>query len=333
MRHREDFPSEQEQFEVYRRLFRLAGRRPVVFRTVDLGADKPVEHMRFGPQINPSLGLRAHRLFRFHPELLITQIRALLRAASGDHRLRLMFPMLESIDQLRFVQSLVDKAIRSLVDEGTTFQNDFRQGVLVETPSAAWSFHRLLKEVDFASIGTNDLVQYLFAVERNTANVADLYLSEHPVVLQVIHHLTQIAADAGKPIFICGEMAADMSLLPVLVGLGLRDFSLAMGATAIAMRDLSGLNETACQRLAQQCLESDTVKDVQALLSKPHPQRETSQVVAEGDAVDPVCGMVVNINDTPYVFDAGKLSYYFCSRSCLDYFVNHSKHGGGTMPE
>lgn len=333
MRHREDFPSEQEQFTAYRRLFRLAGRRPVVFRTVDLGADKPVEHMRFGPQVNPSLGLRAHRLFRFHPELLITQIRALLRAASGDHRLRLMFPMLETIDQLRFVQSLVDKAIGSLIDEGATFQNNFRQGVLVETPSAAWSFHRLLKEVDFASIGTNDLVQYLFAVERNTANVADLYQSEHPVVLQVIHHLTQIAADAGKPIFICGEMAADMSLLPVLVGLGLRDFSLAMGTVAIAMRDLSGLDETACQRLARQCLESDTVKDVRALLNRPHPQSITSQVTTESDAVDPVCGMVVHSNDTPYVFDAGKLSYYFCSRSCLDYFVNHSKHGGGTMPE
>ena len=118
MRHREDFPSEQEQFTAYRRLFRLAGRRPVVFRTVDLGADKPVEHMRFGPQGNPSLGLRAHRLFRFHPELLITQVRALLRAASGGHHLWLMFPMLESIEQLRFVQSLVNEAIQSLINEG-----------------------------------------------------------------------------------------------------------------------------------------------------------------------------------------------------------------------
>ncbi len=333
MRYREDFPSEQEQFTAYRRLFRLAGRRPVVFRTVDLGADKPVEHMRFGPQVNPSLGLRAHRLFRFHPELLITQIRALLRAASGDHRLWLMFPMLETIDQLHFVQSLVDEAIQSLVNEGITFQSDFRQGVLVETPSAAWSFRRLLKEVDFASIGTNDLVQYLFAVERNTANVADLYQPEHPVVLEVIHHLTQIAADAGKPIFICGEMAADMSLLPVLVGLGLRDFSLSMGAAAIAVRDLSGLDETACRRLAQQCLAADTVNNVHTLLNRPDKQPVPSQVVAEGDVLDPVCGMVVHANDTPYAIDVGELSHYFCSRSCLNYFMDHLKQVNGTTSE
>lgn len=100
MRHRDDFPGEGEQYAAYRRLFELAGSRPVVFRTVDLGADKPVEHMRFGPQDNPCLGLRAHRLFRYHPEILITQIRSVLRAARGEHCLRLMFPMLESVEQL-----------------------------------------------------------------------------------------------------------------------------------------------------------------------------------------------------------------------------------------
>jgi phosphoenolpyruvate-protein kinase (PTS system EI component) len=192
--------------------------------------------MRFGPQDNPCLGLRAHRLFRYHPEILVTQIRAVLRAAYGEHCLRLMFPMLESIDQLRFVRGLVDLACLSLEAEGLPFQQNFLLGVLVETPSAAWSFERLLREVDFASVGTNDLVQYLFAVERNTANVADFYQPEHPVVLQIISDLAQQAADAGKPFAICGEVAADEAILPVLVGLGLRDFSVAPAVTSSVNR-------------------------------------------------------------------------------------------------
>ncbi len=237
LRYREDFPTEQEQFGVYRRLFGLAGNRPVVFRTLDLGADKPVEHMRFGPQENPCLGLRAHRLFRFHPEILVTQIRALLRAAHGGHGLRLMYPMIESIEQLRFVRGLVGTAMQSLAEEGLPFQRDFRQGVLIETPSAAWSFARLLEAVDFASVGTNDLVQYLFAVERNAANVADLYQPEHPVMLQVIQTLAEQAAAAGKPLSICGEMAADPAVLPVLVGLGVTDISVVASAGRSAATD------------------------------------------------------------------------------------------------
>jgi YHS domain-containing protein len=187
--------------------------------------------------------------------------------------------------------------------------------------------------VDFASIGTNDLVQYLFAVERNTANAADLYQPEHPVVFEVIHHLTQIAADAGKPIFICGEMAADTSLLPVLVGLGLRHFSLSMSAAAIAVRDLSRLNEVSCQQLAKQCLAVDTVKDVYALLNRPDQQCVSPRVAAEGDVVDPVCGMVVHSNDTPYAIDVEELSHYFCSRSCLNFFVDHLEQLKETAPE
>ena len=325
MRHREDFPSEQEQFAEYARLFELAGQRPVVFRTADLGADKPVEHMRLGPQDNPYLGLRAHRLFRFHPGILVTQIRAVLRAACGDHRLHLMFPMLETIDQLRFVQGLVKQAIQSLTEEGMPFQRHFRQGVLVETPSAAWSFKRLLGEVDFASIGTNDLVQYLFAVERNTANVADLYQPEHPVVLEVIHHLARQAADAGKPLSICGEMAADSSMLPVLVGLGMRNLSVAPGNAVPAQRDLAVLDETTCRRLAEQCLKADTLGDVHTLMGRPAAQATTTPPVDADEAIDPVCGMVVHTADTPYVLRMGGVVHFFCSRSCLMHFVNHQE--------
>ena len=321
LRHREGFPSEAEQLAVYRRLFRLAGERPVVFRTADLGADKPVEHMHFGPQDNPCLGLRAHRLFRFHPEILLTQIRAMLRAAQGGHRLRLLYPMIESIEQLRFVQGLVDKAIQSLVDEGLAFQRDFLEGVLIETPSAAWSFGRLLAEVDFASIGTNDLVQYLFAVERNAANVADLYQPEHPVALQVIHSLAEEAAAAGKPLSICGEMAADTSMLPVLVGLGVTDISIAAGAGNAVRQTLASLDTAGCESLAKRCLQADTVTEVRTLLGRTSKDDQGRRTVGEGQALDPVCGMVVYTRDASYVLRVVGGTHYFCSKFCLDRFM------------
>lgn len=325
MRHGDDFPGEGEQLAAYRRLFELAGSRPVVFRTVDLGADKPVEHMRFGPQDNPCLGLRAHRLFRYHPEILVTQVRAVLRAAEGGHQLRLMFPMLESIDQLRFVRGLVDQACQSLEVDGLPFQRDFLVGVLVETPSAVWSFERLLAEVDFASVGTNDLVQYLFAVERNTANVADFYQPAHPVVLQVIHDLAQQAANAGKSIGICGEVAADEAMLPVLVGLGLRDFSVAPGAAYSVNRRLHTLNEEECEWLARECLAAYTGDEVLSLIGQDSGNSAGAQPTHREEAVDPICGMLVRIDDTPYISRKNGIPQYFCSRYCLNRF---SDYGG-----
>lgn len=333
IRHREDFPSEQEQFEAYRILFELAEQRPVVFRTVDLGMDKPVEYMDLGPQDNPCMGLRAHRLFRFHPEILVTQIRAVLRAAFGNHRLRLMFPMVESIEQLRFVQRLVEQAIKSLAEDGLPYQSNFHQGVLVETPSAVWSFGRLLEEVDFASLGTNDLIQYMFAVERNTANVAELYQPDHPVVLQVIRSLAVKAADARKSLSMCGEMAGDPLMLPVLVGLGMRDLSVAPGCVATTLQNLGILEEVDCRRLAEQCLVADTVNDVRALLGRPPIQSTFAQPVGEGDALDPVCGMVVHVGDTPYVLHIGGLTHYFCSRSCLIHYKGHKEQAYVSDPQ
>ena len=322
MRHREDFPSERKQIDVYRRLFELAGERPVVFRTVDLGADKSVNYMHFGPEDNPCLGLRAHRLFRFHPEILVTQIRAVLQAAYGRHRLRLLFPMLESIEQLRFVQGLVSQAMDSLADQAVEFQDDFLQGVLIETPSAAWSFGRFLQEVDFASVGTNDLVQYLFAVERGSANVADLYQPEHPVVLQVIRFLAAQSAAAGKTLSICGEMAAEPLLLPVLVGLGVTDLSVAMGASNDVQRQLAKLDDTGCRLLADQCVQADTVDDVRTAIGWSQAKGDGQLAMSEGDALDPVCGMVVHVNNTPHVLRVGGVFHYFCSRACLKHFIS-----------
>ncbi len=232
--------------------------------------------------------------------------------------------MIESIEQLRFVKGLVECAVQSLLDEGLPFQRDFLQGVLVETPSAAWSFERLLKEADFASVGTNDLVQYLFAVERNAANVADYYQPEHPVVLQILQFLSRQAAAAGKPLSVCGEMAANPSMLPLLAGLGITDVSVAAGMSNEVLYTCASLEDARCEQLAEQCLKSDTVEDVRALLGGGTTDHGEAASTGEGEAVDPVCGMTVHIYDTPYVMQAEDVTHYFCSRSCLNRFMSDS---------
>lgn len=322
MHHSYDFPGEEEQFQSYRRLFEAAGNRPVVIRTADLGADKPVAHMTFGPQQNPYLGLRAHRIFRFHPEIFVTQVRAVLRAAAGGHRLHLMFPMLETVDQWRMLRRLVDQAVAGLDGDGIDYQGDFELGVLVETPSAAWSFGELLGVIDFACIGTNDLVQYFFAVERDTANVADLYQPEHPVMLRLLKHLAGQASEAGKSVSVCGEIAADVRLVPVLVGLGIEDLSVAPSQVPAVRRALADQQLDDCRSLADACLAADGVDGVRRKLGMPArtatPRPEES--LPEGYAGDPVCGMTVHIDDAQFSVERDGRRYYFCSDMCRGKF-------------
>lgn len=313
-----DFPSEDVQMAVYRRVFELCGHRPVTVRTMDLGGDKTVPYLSTSQEDNPFLGLRAHRLYRFHPELLTTQVRAILRAARGQHRLRLMFPMIESLDQWLFVQGLVSQAMASLRRDGLRFQEQFEQGVLVETPSAVWDFDRLLGHIDFAGVGTNDLVQYLFAVERNNANVAELYQPEHPVVLRVLRQLSRQARRAGKNLSICGEIARCPVMLPLLVGLGLRDVSVAVHALPAAAERICTLQMEDCRRLAQYCLQADTVEQVRASLGAS-PQRD-DQKIPQGQAVDPVCRMAVRKHGNPFTVTREGTVYYFCSSRCMGRF-------------
>ncbi|MFW6146064.1 MAG: phosphoenolpyruvate--protein phosphotransferase [Planctomycetota bacterium] len=323
LRHEHDFPTEAEQMDAYGRLFELAGGRPVVVRTADLGADKPVAHMSFGPQDNPYLGLRAHRLYRFHAEIFITQVRAILRAAAGDRHLRLMFPMVETLDQWYFLQGLLDQAVGTLQREGLDYQADFQQGILVETPSAAWGFAGLAKVIDFASVGTNDLVQYLFAVERGAANVQDFYQPEHPVVLDVLAVLAARAREAGVPLSICGEVAGDPTLVAVLVGLGIEQLSLAPAAISRVRERLRAIDPDEALRLAEACRQADTADDVRAILGRTGmaAPSESAQAVGHDQAVDPVCGMIISTRDNPHILRVGGVRHFFCSARCMRRFL------------
>ncbi|MEJ2701272.1 MAG: phosphoenolpyruvate--protein phosphotransferase, partial [Sedimentisphaerales bacterium] len=257
-----DFPSEDEQYRVYRRLFETCKRTPVTFRTADIGGDKMLPYFSLGPQENPFLGLRAHRIYRFHPEIFITQVRALFKAVQSQTHLRVMYPMIEDIEELRFVQSLLSEAIDSLKSEGAEFRQEFLQGIMIEVPSAAWEIDELLKCVDFASVGTNDLLQYFLAADRNNSNLATDYYAQSPGFLKMLKSLVIAADRQGKPLSLCGEMATNRAFLPLLVGIGFKDISVDVHELDRVDKILSRLARSQCEELADACLHCRTSQEV-----------------------------------------------------------------------
>lgn len=319
-----DFPTEDEQLVHYRALIDAADGRPVTIRTLDLGGDKTVPYLRFGPGSNPFLGLRAHRLFRFHPELLLTQLRAILRAAAGAGPVSILFPMVGSVEEWRRLRDRVREAAESLRADGVEHRNRLDLGVLVETPAAALSLQEILAEADFASVGTNDLVQFLFAAERGNADVADDYRPEHPVVLALLAELAQVARDAGKPLSLCGEIAGDPDLAPLLVGLGLERLSVSLGAYGAVRERLARTTATGCRELARSALAATTAAEVREVLERASPaspgsRRSDGRRHTEA-TIDPVCGMTVDPDTTPFVLGQGDARVAFCSARCLDLY-------------
>lgn len=316
-----DFPTEEEQTAHYRSLFERAGERPVTLRTLDLGGDKTIPYLRAGPESNPFLGLRAHRLFRFHPDLLITQLRAMLRAASGGHRLRILFPMVASLEEWYELRRWTDESVASLRVEGAELPERVELGVLVETPAAALAFPDLIAAADFASIGTNDLVQFLFGVERGNADVADLYRPEHPVVLRMLAGLAGTAREAGKPLSVCGEVASDPDLAPLLVGLGIDHLSVPVTSLDPVRGRLGALTAAECRKRAREALAATTATEVRARFDGHPAGLAPPRVAASGDstdpAVDPVCGMTVEPGRTPFKSTRRGITRYFCSARCL----------------
>lgn len=321
-----EFPTEEEQIETYSAIFDRCPGKVVTVRTLDIGGDKPIAYLSLGPQENPELGLRAHRLYHFHPEILITQIRAILRAAVGRENLRIMYPMIESLDQWEFVQGLTDHAIEILRKDGLEFQSEFERGILIETPSAVWSFAELAEAADFASVGTNDLVQYMFAADRSSASVASMYSSEHPIILQILRSLVEQAEDAGIPLSICGEMAADFRALPLLIGIGLRDVSVSPRAVPILEHRLQDYDLDECKELAQRCLECRRASEVGKILDDWQGVPESSEVPPEREIFDPVCKQKVDPDSTPHVVSIGGVRYYFCSGRCERIFTRSSSY-------
>ena len=215
---RDRFPTEEEQRVIYRQLLTAFSPRPVVIRTLDIGGDKVLPY--FGvEENNPALGWRGIRITLDHPEVFLVQMRAMLRASLGLDNLQVMFPMVSVSAELDEAKALVLRAYNELREEGLSISFP-SIGVMIEVPAAIYQLPALLSRVDFISVGSNDLIQYLLAVDRDNAYVAHLYQSLHPAVLHVLYHIAQEAKKAGKFISICGEMASDQLAVPLLVAMG-----------------------------------------------------------------------------------------------------------------
>lgn len=220
-----DLPTEDEQFEAYRKVVQMLEGRPVVIRTLDLGKDKVAKWQEESQSPNPALGLTGIRLCLAEPQLFRTQLRAILRA-SAYGQIKLLLPMLSQIAEVRATRKHVDEVKAQLREEGIAFDEKIELGGMIETPAAAVAVSKFLAHLDYVSIGTNDLIQYTMAIDRNDDAVSHLYDPLHPAVLQLIAHVIATADRMGKQVAMCGEMAGDPMLSRLLLGLGLRRYSM-----------------------------------------------------------------------------------------------------------
>ena len=249
---RDALPTEDEQFESYRTAAQTMAGKPLIIRTLDVGGDKKLPTLELPHEDNPFLGFRAIRMTLSHPEIFRPQLRAILRAAAyGD--VRVMFPMIGSMDQLREAKALLREQEQTLQAEGVP-TGPVKVGMMVEIPAAAVLAEEFAKEVDFFSIGTNDLTQYTLAVERGNAAVAHLYAPEHPAVLRLIAMTAQAAAERNIPCGMCGEAAGDPKLAPAFVGMGVNELSMSPRRVPAVRKLLSGLTMDECRQAAEKLL-------------------------------------------------------------------------------
>jgi phosphotransferase system enzyme I (PtsI) len=260
-------PSEEEQLAAYGAALRGMEGKPVIIRTLDAGGDKEIPYLAQEPEENPFLGYRAVRLCLGRPDLFRTQLRALLRAApEGD--LRVMVPMISGIDEVRRTRSLLEECARELRREGLPAADRVPLGIMVEIPSAAILAREFAREVDFFSIGTNDLTQYALAVDRMNPRVAPWYDTFHPAVVRLIAMTAEAARDRGIEVGMCGEMAGDPLALPLLVGLGFDDLSMSPPRIGWVKRLLRRMDRSEAERVAREALAASETSEVRAVLRR-----------------------------------------------------------------
>jgi phosphocarrier protein FPr len=263
---RRDAPDEEEQYAVYRATAEALERRPLIVRTLDAGGDKPLPYLNLEHESNPFLGWRAIRLCLAQPEFFKTQLRAIVRVAA-EFPAKVMFPMIATLDEWRAARSLLWEAGREVRARGLSAPDHIETGIMVEIPAAALRAEQFAAEVDFFSIGTNDLTQYTLAAERGNARVAALADALHPAVLQLIHNVVQAAHAQGKWVGVCGELAGDARATALLVGLGVDELSMSAPAIPSIKQIVRALDADAARRLAQAALARESAAEVRQMLN------------------------------------------------------------------
>ncbi len=263
---REHQPTEDEQFEQYKEVLVKMGDKPVIIRTLDIGGDKNVPYIDIPKEMNPFLGYRAIRLCLGNVEVFRTQLRAILRASVYGN-VKIMIPMISTMKELKDSKKILQQAKDELTNEGIKFKKDIEIGIMIEIPSAAIISDLLAREVDFFSIGTNDLIQYTMAVDRMNSKLSYLYSQYHPALLRLIKGIIDNAHEAGIWVGMCGEAAGDPKLIPVFVGMGLDEFSMNSPSILRARYIVRNLNKADMEIIAKSTLNMENALEVEEYLS------------------------------------------------------------------
>jgi phosphocarrier protein FPr len=258
-------PTEDEQLAVYQAIAQILDTRPLIIRTLDVGGDKPLSYFKVAPEANPFLGWRGIRYCLDHPDLFKTQLRAILRASFG-HQIKIMLPMIASVTEVHAAKTILGEVQTELSQLGIPFDAAMEVGIMVEVPSAVVLADQLATEVDFFSIGTNDLSQYIMAGDRTNPRVANLVDALHPAVLRMVQQTVQAAHAAGIWVGLCGELAADPLAAPILLGLGLDELSVNPQALPIIKQAIAQLTVVEAQAIASSALQQDSADQVRELI-------------------------------------------------------------------
>jgi phosphotransferase system enzyme I (PtsI) len=265
---RDQLPSEEEQVQAYKEVVETFGRdKPIVIRTLDIGGDKELPYLNLPKEMNPFLGYRAIRLCLDRQEIFRTQLRAILRA-SAHGNVKIMYPMIATLAELRQANQILQDVKQELDREGIPYHPQIEVGIMIEIPAAAIISDQLAKEADFFSIGTNDLIQYTMAVDRMNEKVAYLYQPFNPALLRLIQMVIQAAHREGKWVGMCGEMAGNKLALPLLLGMGLDEFSMSASSILPIRSLLQKLKKSELEQLANHVLQLETAEEIRRFVEE-----------------------------------------------------------------
>ena len=262
-------PVEEEQFKIYKEALENFGKKPMIIRTMDIGGDKEVDYLDFGKELNPFLGYRAIRYCLDHVEVFKTQLRALYRASIYG-KLKIMFPMVSSLKELRKIKNIIAEVKVELINENKNFDETIEVGIMIEVPSAAMMADKLAKEVDFFSIGTNDLIQYMTATDRMNPRLKDLYTPYHPGVLRIINDVIKKGHKEGIWVGMCGSVAGNKDLIPLLLGMGLDEFSMSPSSLLESRQLINQSSVGELKALVENILDAEDADAVKNILTITH---------------------------------------------------------------